>query len=151
MLDLVIGYDGSEEADQAIAVAARALTAARALVVNAWYDPDLLTAGPLVTPAGAAALPLEQQSRLERAAAEIAESGAASARALGLHATAATCRATSHAHIGHALVDVAHQHGAGLLVVGRSGGSILKEAVLGSVSGTTVRDGRLPVLVVPGA
>ncbi len=149
MVDLVlIGYDGSPESGSAIRVAAMALNAGEAVVVNVWHDSAVL-AGPVQVVTDAATALLDRGAELERVALEVANEGAARARALGLSATAEACCAISHGDVGHALLDLAEKRGAGLVVVGRSGGSLVREAVLGSVSGAAVRDGRCPVLVVP--
>ncbi len=149
MVDLVvIGYDGSPESGRAVCVAAGALEVGQAVVVNVWHDSATL-AGPLPVATGAAAALADRADELERIAFEVASEGAARARALGLPAVPEACCATTHAEIGHVLLDVAEQHEAQLVVVGRSGRSLLGEAILGSVSGAAVRDGRRPVLVVP--
>lgn len=51
--------------------------------------------------------------------------------------------------IGGALIDVANNHGAGLLVVGTRGRSDLTSLLLGSVAHEVVHKSSLPVLVVP--
>ena len=145
---VVIGYDGSPESGRAIGIAAAALDAQQAVVVNVWHDSAVLAGPPPVVNAAAAAM-VEREGELERVAFEVACEGAARARALGLPAVPEACGATSHAEIGHVLVGLAEKWNAGLVVVGRSGGSLVREAVLGSVSGGAVRDGRCPVLVVP--
>ena len=149
MVELVlIGYDGSPESGRAIGIAATALDAEQAVVVNVWHDSALLAGGAPVVSEAAASIAV-REAQLERSAFEVASEGASRARALGLPAIPEACGATNHAEIGHVLVGLAVTRGAGLVVVGRSGGSLVREAVLGSVSGAAVRDGRRPVLVVP--
>lgn len=149
MVDLVIiGYDGSPESGRAIGVAAVALDAEQAVVVNVWHDSAVL-AGPVPVVSDAATAMADRAQELERVAFGVASEGASRSRALGLPAIAEVCAATTHAEIGHALVDLAEKRRADVVVVGRSGGSLVREAVLGSVSGAAVRDGRCPVLVVP--
>ncbi len=127
------------DSGRAIRVAAAALDAESAVVVNVWHDSAVL-AGPVPVVDGAAAAMVERVGELERIALEVASEGAAVPEA---------CGATSHGQVGHALVGLADERNAGLVVVGRSGGSLVREAVLGSASGGAVRDGRCPVLVVP--
>ncbi len=149
MVDLVIiGYDGSPESGSAIGVAATAVDAEQAIVVNVWHDSAVL-AGPIPVVTGAAAALADRGAELQRLAFEVASEGAARAQALGLPATPEACGTTSHAEIAHVLVDLAAKRHAALVVVGRSGGSLVREAVIGSISGGAVRDGRCPVLVVP--
>jgi len=90
-------------------------------------------------------------ARREAAAREIAEEGAARARAAGLAAGADVPQGESAGDIGAALLDAAEQHDADLVVVARRGISLFRAVVLGSVSDAAVRDGRRPVLVVPAA
>jgi nucleotide-binding universal stress UspA family protein len=149
MVDLVvIGYDASPESGRAIGLAASALDAERAVVVNVWHDSAVL-AGPVPVMNDAAAAMAGREEQLERIAFQVASEGASRARALGLPAVAEACGATSRAETGHVLVGLAEERNAALVVVGRSGGSLVREAVLGSVSGAAARDGRCPVLVVP--
>jgi nucleotide-binding universal stress UspA family protein len=145
---VLIGYDGSPESGRAISVAAAALDAEQAVVVNVWHDSAVL-AGPVPVVSDAAVSIAEREAELERVAFGLASEGASRARALGLPAVPEACGATHRAEIGHVLVGLAEKRRADLVVVGRSGGSLVREAVLGSVSGGAVRDGRCPVLVVP--
>jgi nucleotide-binding universal stress UspA family protein len=144
---VVIGYDGSPDADHAIDVAAAQLGPARARVVTVWESG---LAAPPALPAPAVPSP-EDEARLEAAAREVAAAGAARAAAAGLQAEPDTCLGIGVADIARALVDVAERHDADLIVVGRGGIGRLRAAVLGSVSDAVVRDGRLPVLVVPAS
>lgn len=145
---VVIGYDGSGIAGRAIVVAARVLRAERAVVVNVWYQ-TALTLGP-VPAGGPPVLPAPGiEAEFGRVAQEIAGDGAELARREGLIASAEARMAAGHAAIPHALVDVAEDHDADLVVIGRDSQSRVGEAVLGSVSSGALRDARRPVLVVP--
>lgn len=147
---LVIGYDGSPNAQGAIDVAARVVRATAAIVVTAWQLPAAAVHTP-VAPVGAPGVPsLEEERDIERRARETAEEGAARARAAGLDAEPVLRRATGTADIAGILFDAADERDADLVVVGRRGMSLLRSVVLGSVSSAAVRDGRRPVLVVPG-
>jgi nucleotide-binding universal stress UspA family protein len=144
---VVIGYDGSPDAQRAIDLACGTLRADAALVVNVWSIP--ITATQPGAPFGAPAPPIETElRRFEQAARRLAEEGAARARQAGLSAEAHIARGTTPAEIATVLCDLAEERGA-TLVVGRRGQSRLKEVVLGSVSNAAVHDGRRPVLVVP--
>jgi nucleotide-binding universal stress UspA family protein len=146
---VIIGYDGSHDADLAVDFAAAKLSAQKARVVTVW-EPGLAAAD--VTPVpGAARLPSpEEDARFEEAARQTADSGAARAVAAGLSAEPEIARGVGVGDIARALLDVAEQYDADLLVVGRRGMGRIRSAVLGSVSDAAVRDGRRPVLVVPG-
>jgi nucleotide-binding universal stress UspA family protein len=146
---VVIGYDGSPDAQRAVDVAVRALRADAALVVKVWSVPITLTQPG--APFGVPSPPIEpEQHRLEQAARRVAEEGAARAREAGLAAEPAVARGASAEEIATILLDLAEERDAMVLVVGRRGMSRLKEVVLGSVSNAAVHDGRRPVLVVPG-
>ena len=144
---VVIGYDGSQDAQRAVDLAGAALRADAALVVNVWSTPIAITqpgAG-----FGAPSPPSEAElGRLEQAARQVAEEGAARARRAGLSAEAVVAQGASAEEIAKTLCDLAETRDA-ILVVGRRGVSRLKELVLGSVSNAAVHDGRRPVLVVP--
>lgn len=145
---VVIGYDGSHDAQRAVELAAAALRADAALVVNVWSIPVAMTqpgAG-----FGAPSAPSEAElQRLEQAARQVAEEGAARTRRAGLSAQAVVAHGASAEAIAETLCDLAETREATLVVVGRRGMSRLKEVVLGSVSNAAVHDGRRPVLVVP--
>jgi nucleotide-binding universal stress UspA family protein len=144
---VVIGYDGSADARDAVAFAAAALRADTALVVNVWQT--ALATAPAITHPGAPLPPTREEERqFELAARRIAEEGAALARDAGLSADPEVRGGAGVGEIAAALNDVAAQRGADLLVVGRRGMSRLRAALLGSVADAAVRDGRHPVLVV---
>jgi nucleotide-binding universal stress UspA family protein len=145
---VIIGFDGSPDAEHAIDVAARALTADSALVITAWHVP--IAAASSVSPVAApAAPPLEDDEELERRATETARAGAARAKSAGFEAKPALRRAAGPGEIANVLLDTAEEHDAALVVVGRRGMSRIRSVLLGSVSEAAVRDGRRPVLVVP--
>lgn len=146
---VIVGYDGSPDAKRAIDFAATRLDAGAARVVTVW-EPGLAAAqaAPML---GAPVPPSpEVDRRLEATAREIADAGAARARAAGLPAEPETRLGTGVHQIAEALFEAAEQYDADLVVVGRRGMGLIRAAVLGSVSDAAVRDGRRPVLVVPG-
>jgi nucleotide-binding universal stress UspA family protein len=146
---VIIGFDGSPDAEHAIDVAGRALTADSALVITAWHLP-IAALDSRVPPVGApVAPPLEDEDEFERRATETARAGAARASSAGFDAQPVLRRAAGPGEIANVLVDIAEQHDAALVVVGRRGMSRIKSVLLGSVSEAAVRDGRRPVLVVP--
>jgi nucleotide-binding universal stress UspA family protein len=145
---VVIGYDGSHDAQRAVKLAAAVLRADAALVVNVWSTATAMTQPG--APFGSPSPPSEAElRRLEQAAVQVAEEGAARARQAGLSAHAVVAQGASAEDIAKTLCDLAETRDAALVVVGRRGLSRLKEVVLGSVSNAAVHDGRRPVLVVP--
>ena len=146
---VIIGYDGSPDAERAIDFAAARLDAGAARVVTVWESG--LAVAEAAPPLGAPVPPSpDEDRRLEAAAREIADAGAGRARAAGLRAEAETKLRIGVGETAQALLDVADQHDADLVVVGRRGMGRIRSAVLGSVSDAAVRDGRRPVLVVQG-
>jgi len=146
---VIVGYDGSPDAGRAIDFAATRLDAGAARVVTVW-QPGLAAAQAAPTLAGPVPPSPEEDRRLEAAARETADAGAARARAAGLRAEPETRLGIGVGQTAEALFEVAEQHDADLVVVGRRGMGLIRSAVLGSVSDAAVRDGRRPVLVVPG-
>jgi len=146
---VVVGFDGSEAAARAIAVATTLMAGADVLVVCV-YRPLLDAAGAALLGAseelvrgGARALDAqrrhEAQQTAERGAALAAADGSAS-EALALAATGAVWAAIEH---------LAEQRRAAAVVVGERRLSGLGRFVLGSVSSGLVHHATLPVLVVP--
>jgi nucleotide-binding universal stress UspA family protein len=145
---VVIGYDGSPDAEHAVDFAAARLSAWVAIVVNVWETS--LTAVEIDRPLGAPRGPSrEQDAALERAAFDIAEQGAVRARAAGLDAEAEIRRGAGAGEVARCLLDVAEERDADFLVVGHRGMGRIRTAVLGSVADAAVREGRRAVLVVP--
>jgi nucleotide-binding universal stress UspA family protein len=147
---LLIGYDGSAEARDAIATAADICENGTAVVVNVW---DVLRPEAIIAPdlAGAVAPPREDPSVSagEHAAIRRARDGAELAHEAGLASEFAACRGSGVEGIATALVEAADRWEADLIVVGRRDVSRVREFVLGSVSHAVVRGTSRPVLVVP--
>jgi nucleotide-binding universal stress UspA family protein len=145
---VIVGYDGSPDADHAIDFVAARLGAAAAVVVTVWQSG--LAAGEGAPALGAPVPPSpEEDRRLEAAARKIADAGASRARAAGLQAQPEARHGIGVEQTAEALFDIAEERDADLVVVGRRGMGVIRSAVLGSVSNSAVRDGRRPVLVVP--
>lgn len=145
---VVIGFDGSPDAERAIEVAAATTRARGAVVVHVW-DPAVGAEGGV--PWGtAAATPVVDPSTLEARAQEVAQAGAMFARTAGLPAEPEARAGSGAGGVAEALLNCAAERDADLIVVGRRGMSRVKEVLLGSVSSAVVRDGASPVLIVPG-
>jgi nucleotide-binding universal stress UspA family protein len=146
----LIGYDGSEGAGAAVDAAARLLPGRPAIVVHAWSSPlERSYAGQSL-----ALVPLREIGELRRDvqemfaghSAELAEEGAARARAAGLDATAKPVEA--HEGTWRALAAAAESEGAAVVVAGNRGRGAMASSILGSVSAGLVHNADVPVLVV---
>jgi nucleotide-binding universal stress UspA family protein len=147
---VVIGYDGSDCAREAIITAGRVLPGREAVVVYAWSSPFERT----YVGEGFAAVPIDEVEDLTRDLSEIlaeqgdqtAEEGAERATAAGLQARGVGTPATAGAW--RALAATARAEGAAVLVTGCRGRGTLSGSVLGSVSSALAHNAELPVLVV---
>jgi nucleotide-binding universal stress UspA family protein len=137
---VLICYDGSEESRHAIAAAAALLSDKRAVVLN--VGPlELVAETYAAAGSGAADTSLE----LADAAAAVAEQGAAEARRVGFQAEP---RSELDAPAWRAIVKVADELDAAVIVIGTEGLTGLRELVEGSVSHAVSAHARRPVLVV---
>jgi nucleotide-binding universal stress UspA family protein len=147
---VMLCYDGSEDARQAITAAAELFGGAPAVVVHHRESIGRLIA---VGPAHGFALPevtaglreLEQGARED--ARRMAEEGAAVAREAGFRAQAVDVFSDESAAQG--LLRTADERDASVLVAGSRGQSGLASMVLGSVSHALLHRSSRPVLVVP--
>ncbi len=143
--EILIAFDGSENARHAIRVAARELGGGRAAVLHVW-EPFLGVAPPVASPTLAARAGGAQiEGEAERAGAT-AEEGAALARAAGFDAEAHSLR--TDGSIGAAIVDYADRHPTRLVVIGTRGLSGVRSALTGSVTQHVTQHVHVPVLAV---
>ena len=145
----MIGYDGSEDAVNAIAGAGRLLSPRPALVVHSYVglsrlllrsDPPDLT-GPLAE--AVKELRADDADEADRVAAE----GAQVAIGAGLDAQPLAVEQDGSAW--RTLIATAEKHGAAAMVTGARGRSGLASVLLGSVSSGLVHHSPVPLLVVP--
>jgi nucleotide-binding universal stress UspA family protein len=146
---ILIGYDGSDAADEAIRMAGRLLGPRRAVVAHVWEslaaqllhtDIDTL-GGPMQEPAQ-----LLDEEEAEQAEA-VAARGAELAAAARFEPLAVIARGEPKAW--PTLLDLAEQHEAAAIVVGSRGLGGVKSALLGSVSSGVLDHAHRPVLIVP--
>jgi nucleotide-binding universal stress UspA family protein len=146
---ILIGYDGSEDAENAIRCAGDLLAPRRAVVTYVWDSlAELLLHTDIDHLAGtmkeaAEELDAEDADEAER----IAARGAESAEAAGFDAIATVSRGRPKAW--PTLLELAKQHDAAAVVVGSRGLGRVKSALLGSVSSGLLDHAHLPVLIVP--
>lgn len=119
---LVVGYDGSAAAAEAIRLAGELFGGRRALVVHVGDEETAVEGSRLAAAGGLAATAL-----------------AVPASGLGRPA----------GRSWHPLVEAADEHGAAAVVVGRRGAGALRRALLGSVTAGLLHHVRHPVLVAP--
>ena len=140
-------FDGSEGSRAALHAAARRLRPGRAVVLTVWETVALRVATRAF--AGAITLANEQEldAREEAAARAAAEDGARRARERGWDAEPRLARAETTEW--RAIVDVADEIDAVLIVCGTRGLGGLRGLVLGSVSRAVLQHAGRPVLIAP--
>ena len=146
---ILIGYDGSEDAENAIRCAAHLLAPRRAIVAYVWDSlAELLLHTELDQLTGSMKEAAEELDFEDARTAEgIAARGADLAEAAGFNAVATVARGRPKAW--PTLLALAEQHRAAAVVVGSRGLGRVKSALLGSVSSGVLGHAHLPVLIVP--
>jgi nucleotide-binding universal stress UspA family protein len=150
---LLLGYDGSAGAREAIAAVARLLPARELRVAYVWESAIRGSRSGRAL----ASLPIHEIKELTRdldayyeaAARAAAEEGAEHARSLGLQASPDPVDWTGSTSQG--LLEHARASGAAAIVTGSRGRGGLRSALLGSVSSGLVHSADRPVLVVRAA
>ena len=147
---LVLCYDGSEGARDAIQHAGGLFPGRRALVVTAWRSvgvPGSLGMG------GEAAPMVLSFAELDRAAAErggrLADEGVRIAQGAGLQAEPLPVKVAGQ--IWETIIDIANRQDAATIVMGSRGLAGLRAMFLGSVSAAVVHHADRPTLIVPQA
>jgi nucleotide-binding universal stress UspA family protein len=143
---MLIAYDGSLPAQEAVRAAAVVLAGRRAIVLTAWASIGSGAAGRLALPddvvaAGVAALDGDARQNALR----VAEEGARLARADGLDAE--PMESARRGGAAATITAVADEHNASVFVVGSRGRSAVRSAVVGSVTYGVLHQARRPVLV----
>lgn len=151
---IVLAYDGSSAARQAVAAAAALLPSRKTLVISVW-EPALGHAAFAPPPAASATVAVDPFAGVDvagdqRAAAQrLSNEGAELARSLGLDAEpVATVDAST---VASTIVEVAARHDAAAIIVGSRGLSGLRARLEGSTSKDVVKRAPCPVVVVHDA
>jgi nucleotide-binding universal stress UspA family protein len=147
-MSILVCYDGSSSAKEAISVAEATLSKDNIVLLHVWNAPVAFLADAFSDPgivADPSVAELEQLA-LERAQ-TIAAEGRELARARGLEVDVRLERNDSG--VWSTILDVAGDTDAELIVIGTRGRTAVQSALLGSVSGAVVHHSGRPVLVVP--
>ena len=140
-------FDGSDDSLAALRAASRRLRPGRAVVLTVWETVALRVARRAFA-GGMTVANEDELDALEREAARgAAEEGARRAREHGWDAQARLARAETTEW--RAIVDVANEIDAGLIVCGTRGLGGLRGLVLGSVSHAVLQHAGRPVLIAP--
>ncbi len=147
---VLIAYDGSPAADEAIAAVGRLLSGKPALVVHAWESPLRHSVSGRAL-SGAPVAELRQVSGdfetwLRETAQATVEDGAGLARNAGLEASGEAVESSSTAW--RVLTATAETHDATVIVAGSQGHGRVASVLLGSVSAGLVHHAERPVLII---
>lgn len=150
---VLLAYDGSPAAEQAIRSSAALFASSTATVLTVWeppLNPSAGLAGDPTFPVAGYDIVAETtiEHTLEDHAAAIAERGAVIAANAGFTQVTARTELLDK-HEWKTILAVADELGAAAIVMGTRGLSGLKSALLGSVSHSVVQHAQLPVLLVP--
>jgi nucleotide-binding universal stress UspA family protein len=143
---LLICYDGSDHAKQAITSAAELLDDRSALVVTVWQPTADLSSFAGYT----ATTDMLNFAELDRAAAEaggrVADEGVRIAKAAGLEAEPVAIKAAGP--VWKSIVELADRRDAAAIVIGSRGLTGVRSMLLGSVSNAVVHHADRPTLVI---
>jgi nucleotide-binding universal stress UspA family protein len=140
-------FDGSDGSRAALAAAADRLKPGRAVVLTVWETIALRVAAGAFSGGMTVANENDLDAREEQAAGAAAQDGAARARERGWDAEPRLARAETT--VWRAIVDVADELDANLIVCGTRGLGGIKSLVLGSVSHAVLQHAHRPVLIAP--
>ena len=144
---IMVAYDGSESAQAAIREAARLFPRHELVVTCVWTGTPRVNSARLALPDDVIQGAVRQlDADAQEAAKELAKEAVELAGHVGMPARAETVRADPS--VWAALVRVAKDLGADVMVVGSRGRSSARSALLGSVSSGVVHHAACPVLVV---
>jgi nucleotide-binding universal stress UspA family protein len=139
---MLLCYDGSDDATNAIAVAHRLFPGRPAIVLSAW-EPFL----PIYT--GYPGWPVTGDEPMRANAERLAKEGCERAGAVGIEATPLVVEADDG--VASAVLAAADDADAAVVVMGTRGLTGLRSLLLGSVSHEVVQHARRPVAIIPSA
>jgi nucleotide-binding universal stress UspA family protein len=148
-VSILVCYDGSHSAREALAVAAKTLSAEPITLVHIWAPPQAVLADSFADPGVTADPSVEDLERfcLDRARVILAE-GQDLARSLGIEVEELLVR--SGGATWRTILDTAADRDCQLIVLGTRGRTAVQSNLLGSVSNAVVHHSHIPVLIVPG-
>jgi nucleotide-binding universal stress UspA family protein len=147
---VIVCYDGSPEARQAVRFAADLVPGAHAIVLTIWKPISEALLAVSLGPAPLISDPVDADERQRRAADELARDGARRASEAGLRAEPIAVQAKDA--ISDAIIETANEHDARLIVCGaQERATSLETAVLARVPIALLLRADRPVLVVPAA
>ena len=145
---ILFAYDGSDGSARALRAGAELLAPSEQAVVLTVWQP--LTAR-LTESGGFGVFALEEEAEVDGrerdAAAQAAEQGATVATELGFSATSRVQEAVNG--VWRAIIDVADELDASLIVCGTRGRGSVRSALLGSTSHDVLQHAGRPVLIAP--
>jgi nucleotide-binding universal stress UspA family protein len=146
---ILLAYDGSESATHAITAAHELLGDVAATVVHVWDPPaNYLPPDPMgVMQSWSPAQLAELEGAILEHSNKILAEGVAVARKSGFHVEGLLQR--TDITPWRAILDVADELDAQLIVVGARGRSAIESLMLGGVSNALVHHAKRPVLVIP--
>ncbi len=148
---VLVAFDGSAAAREAVAAAARLLSGRRVIVATVWQEGLAYVAssgGPdmgmpsIVDPSTARDIDRGAHERAQRVATE----GAQLARSLGMDASPIAM--PDAGGVANTILDHAHEHRAAAIVIGSRGLSGLKARLEGSTSKAVSKHATCPVILV---
>jgi nucleotide-binding universal stress UspA family protein len=145
---VVIGYDGSDHAEAAVAAAGSLLEVREALLQTVWLAYRAVAPAALV--GASVAVVSKAAEEIDRGIATKArETAARGARLASTHGLEVRAEAVEgQGNVWRTLLDTADDHRAAAIVVGSRGTSGLESVLVGSVSKALVHHSSVPVLVV---
>ena len=140
---MLVGIDGSEASRRAAEFAATRARAGRARLVAAYvieWSPYTFN-----TPEENEQRHKRREEEIERARTQVLDPLVATLRSSGLEVEGVV----RHGHAAQVLSDLAVEHGAAQIFIGRRGISAIAAMLFGSVAGSLVQVSPVPVTVVP--